>query len=112
RATGRAGADADRYVMIYLSSLSPRPERRGALRLPSRCLDAKKGDSVTRGSGVIPEIAFIIKHQRQKCSYEAPHHTAPRDQPWLTETLTESDRRTCISDARFFIAAACRSPVR
>ena len=36
------------------------------MRPPSRCLNAKKGDSVTPGIGLIPEIALTIKLERQK----------------------------------------------
>jgi hypothetical protein len=30
------------------------------------CLNAKKGDSVTPGTGLIPEFALTIKHDGQK----------------------------------------------
>ena len=36
-------------------------QQRWALWQPSRCLNAKKGDSVTPGMGLIPENALTIK---------------------------------------------------
>jgi hypothetical protein len=51
--------------MIYLSSLVAAKAAVGQ-RPPSRCLNAKKGDSVTPGIGLLPEIARTIKHPCQK----------------------------------------------
>jgi len=52
--------------MILLFLIIRRIQRRWALRPPSRCLNAKKGDSVTPGMGLIPENAFTIKLEGQK----------------------------------------------
>jgi hypothetical protein len=52
--------------MIVLVLIIRRIPRRWALRQPSRCLNAKKGDSVTPGTGLIPENAITIKLEGQK----------------------------------------------
>jgi hypothetical protein len=51
--------------MILLVLIIRRIQRRWATRPPSRCLNAKKGDSVTPGKGLIPENDITIKLERQ-----------------------------------------------
>jgi hypothetical protein len=67
--------------MILLVLIIRRIPQRWALRQPSRCLNAKKGDSVTPSMGLIPENALTIKLEgknddlrRNTAAIAAPFH--------------------------------------
>jgi hypothetical protein len=67
--------------MILLVLINRRVQQRWALWQPSRCLNAKKGDSVTPGMGLIPENALTIKLEgknahvrRNTAAIVAPFH--------------------------------------